>query len=158
MANSIVLPTPDPQAVLGAAKLFVKEVESKPTQAVALTTADYLTYATDVGEVGADREDKEYDFFHLDSTVKTPGKATIKDLQITEALQSTTLATRKAQFDQKKFVVAIFFDEDNTLQYGCYGYIKSWGGTFSNKDNCVVQYTLSVSDDNITATYPVAGE
>lgn len=153
---SVVLPIPDPQAVIDGIKMFTKEVSEVPSSAVQFTANDLLTYATDVGSVGASREDKEYDFFHLKDTAKLPGKSTINDLSITEALTSDQLATRKEQYKNKKFIVVCFFEDDGTLQYGCYGYIKSWEGTFSNKENNTVQWTLALSSDEVEGTFPTA--
>ena len=52
MAN-VVLPIPDPQNLIDGMYLFTKEVESIPEGAVQFVVNDFLTYATDIGSVGA---------------------------------------------------------------------------------------------------------
>lgn len=151
---SVVYPVPDPQQTIQGMRVMSKVVTAMPTTTVQFTANDQLTYATDIGSFGADREDKEYDFFHLKDTVKTPGKSTIKDFTFTEALTATQLATRKAQYDDGDFLVVCFFDDDDTFQYGLYGYIKSWEATPSNKESNTIQLTLSVSSDEIVGALP----
>lgn len=138
-------------------KVYHKIVTSQPTSAetVSFEDGDIIAYLSDLGEVGASKETKEYTLYHLANKAKITTGSSIKDLSITEALTTNAKDQIRQAYKENAFIVTAMFDKEGNQLYGCFGSISDWGMTLPNGDTCTLTYTLALTDDEVKCTQPV---
>lgn len=137
-------------------KVYHKIVDAQPasTETVAFAEDDLVTYLSDIGDIGAEKESKEITLYHLANTAKVAKGSTITDLELTEALTKDALEKMREAYKNGSFFVTGFFDNEGNLLYGCFGQISKWGMTLPNGDTCELSYTFVLSDDDVKCKQP----
>jgi hypothetical protein len=137
-------------------KIYHKIVESQPTDTVTFADGDLVTYLSDLGDMGAEKDTQEIDLYHLANTAKITTGSTLTDLEFTEALTKDALDAMRKAYKDGSFMVTGMFDTNGDLLYGCFGQISAWGMTLPNGDTATLTYTLALSDDEIKCEQPSA--
>ena len=125
-------------------KFYAKEVETV-ADVVAFTDADLIGELTNFEGAGSQRQTKEMNGYHYDTTLKALGNSTDNDVSFTENLTKAELALINQRYADKKLLAFGAFHEDELL-YGFVGRISQKGITIPNGDTCQLTYTVAGSE------------
>ena len=126
------------------AKFYLKKVDAVPTEAVQFTADDLIVALTDAGEFGHTVKVTESKYVHQETTVKTRGEKSLKDINYTEAMFYEQMKERQKQSYDGDLIVVGSFTKENEPIYGYCGTINDFTGSFSGEAG-TVKYTYSPS-------------
>jgi hypothetical protein len=142
-------------------KVYHKVVEAQPSssETVTFTDSDLVTYLSNLGDIGAEKDTVEVELYHLANKGKITTGSTLTDLELTEALTTDALTEMREAYENSSFMVTAIFDKNNKQVYGCFGQISKWGASLPlGSSVSELTYTIALSDDNITCTQPSSGD